>query len=149
MTNHDDEAVDKVCTLKKREECFSYSKVSHCCHFEIRIEKIRIHITWKKNKKKTIWRPFFSCQINRSKVQVDHYLYHFISVSRKHPELVKSWSICLTMRKNIFFAFLVLWYCTSRLGRYQIEIDSLAWRIIINFWTYYGTIDCDGGEICL
>jgi len=46
VTNHDDEVVAKVCTLKKKgEECFSYSKVSHCCHFEIRIEKIRIHIT--------------------------------------------------------------------------------------------------------
>jgi len=61
MTNHDDEAVDKVCTLKKREECFSYSKVSHSCHFEIRIEKNKDTHNMKKEQEDNhlVRRPFF------------------------------------------------------------------------------------------
>jgi hypothetical protein len=50
-------------------------------------------------------RSLFSCQIHLSKVQVDDYLYHLTSVSRKHSELVKPWSICLTMKKTFFLCF--------------------------------------------
>jgi len=77
MTNHDDEAVDKVCTLKKREECFSYSKVSHFCHLEIRIEKNKDTHNMKKEQEDNhlVRRPFFSCQIHLLKIQFDHNLY--------------------------------------------------------------------------
>jgi hypothetical protein len=45
VTKHDGEVVVRVYTLKNREEFFPIRKVSHSCHFEIRIEKIRIHLT--------------------------------------------------------------------------------------------------------